>query len=138
MLYEYIDGASILGRMPKSDRATPSIASFLPLTPNFFEILLTLAQGEAHGYAIMRQVQERTRGTVRLLPGTMYRAFYRLEELGLIAEAATRPDPELDDERRRYYRLTDLGRAVAAAEAERLAEAVSTARRAELLPRGGS
>jgi DNA-binding PadR family transcriptional regulator len=111
---------------------------FLPLTPNFFEILLTLAQGEAHGYAIMRQVEERTRGTVRLLPGTMYRAFYRLEELGFIEEAPERPDPELDDQRRRYYRLTALGRRVAAAEAERLAEAVNTARRSELIPRSRS
>lgn len=111
---------------------------FLPLTPNFFEILLTLSLGEAHGYAIMRQVEERTGGTVRLLPGTMYRAFYRLEELGLIEEAEARPDPRLDDERRRYYRLTTLGRQVAAAEAERLAEAVRTARSSDLLPREGS
>lgn len=111
---------------------------FLPLTPNFFEILLTLAQGEAHGYAIMRQVEERTGGAVRLLPGTMYRAFYRLEERGLIEEAASRPDPALDDDRRRYYRLTALGRQVATAEAERLAEAVRTARASNLLPRGGA
>jgi len=121
-----------MSRTPEKD--PPPVDSFLPLTPNFFEILLTLAQGEAHGYAIMRRVEERTHGTVRLLPGTMYRAFYRLEELGLIEEAETRPDAELDDERRRYYRLTDLGRAVASAEAERLAEAVSTARRSHLLP----
>jgi DNA-binding PadR family transcriptional regulator len=115
-------------RLPVSDR-------FLPLTPNFFEILLTLAQGDAHGYAIMRRVEERTHGAVRLLPGTMYRAFHRLEELGLIEELSVRPDPELDDARRRYYRLTDLGRTVAGAEAERLAEAVQAARSADLLPR---
>jgi DNA-binding PadR family transcriptional regulator len=120
-------------RTPRRDEA-PGAQSFLPLTPNFFEILLTLAQGEAHGYAIMRQVEERTRGAVRLLPGTMYRAFYRLEELGLIEEAEARPDPHLDDERRRYYRLTQLGREVAAAEAQRLAEAVRTARRSRLIP----
>jgi DNA-binding PadR family transcriptional regulator len=120
-------------RTPRRDEAL-GVQNFLPLTPNFFEILLTLAQGEAHGYAIMRQVEERTRGAVRLLPGTMYRAFYRLEELGLIEEAEARPDPHLDDERRRYYRLTQLGREVAAAEAQRLAEAVRTARRSRLIP----
>lgn len=113
----------------------PSVDTFLPLTPNFFEILLTLAHADAHGYAIMRQVEERTRGAVRLLPGTMYRAFHRLGELGLIEELSVRPDPDLDDARRRYYRLTELGRAVAGAEAERLAEAVRTARSADLLPR---
>ena len=124
-------------RTPRPEEAARA-QSFLPLTPNFFEILLTLAQGEAHGYAIMRQVEERTHGAVRLLPGTMYRAFYRLEELGLIEEAEARPAPHLDDERRRYYRLTQLGREVAAAEAQRLAEAVRTARRSRLIPGQGS
>jgi DNA-binding PadR family transcriptional regulator len=110
-----------------------SPGSFLPLTPNFFEILLTLAEGEAHGYAIMQRVAERTGGAVKLLPGTMYRAFYRLEDIGLLAEAGDRPDAALDDERRRYYQLTDLGRRVAAAEAERLAATVRASRRADLL-----
>ena len=116
-----------------TDTDTRSPDSFLPLTPNFFEILLTLAQGEAHGYAIMRQVEERTGGRVRLLPGTMYRAFARLEELELIEEAAARPAPESDDERRRYYKLTALGREVAAAEARRLAATVRSAEAADLL-----
>lgn len=103
-------------------RATPR--DFLPLTPGFFEILLTLSAGEAHGYAIMQQVTERTSGRVRLLPGTMYRALNRLQEQGLIEETGDRPDPAMDDQRRRYYRLTALGRDVAAAEAERLAASV--------------
>lgn len=107
---------------------------YLPLTAGFFEILLTLAEGEAHGYAIMRVVHERTGGRVRLLPGTMYRALDRLGERGLIVEASERPDSELDDQRRRYYRLTALGRAVASAEAERLAATVRFAEAARLLP----
>lgn len=111
---------------------------FVPLTPGFFEILLTLARGESHGYAIMQEVEERTGGRVKLLPGTMYRAFQRLGEQGLIAEADERPDPAVDDERRRYYRLTELGRAVASAEAERLASSVRVAEAAELISGGRS
>lgn len=107
--------------------------SLLPLTPNFFEILLTLAEGDAHGYAIMQRVEARTGGRVRLLPGTMYRAFARLAELGLIEEAGERPDAEFDDERRRYYRITSGGRRVAAAEAERLQATLDAARAARLL-----
>lgn len=102
----------------------PVSDDFLPLTPGFFEILLTLSAGEAHGYAIMQQVDRRTDGKVRLLPGTMYRAFNRLQEQGLIEETGERPDASLDDQRRRYYRLTDLGRDVAAAEARRLSASV--------------
>jgi DNA-binding PadR family transcriptional regulator len=112
-------------------RAAPE--DFLPLTPGFFEILLTLSAGEAHGYAIMQQVTERTDGRVRLLPGTMYRAFNRLGEQGLIEETGERPDPGIDDQRRRYYRLTDLGRQVAAAEARRLAASLSFAAEHDLL-----
>ena len=96
----------------------------MPLTPGFFEILLTLSAGEAHGYAIMQKVGERTAGRVTLLPGTMYRAFNRLQEQRLIEESGERPDAALDDQRRRYYRLTDLGREVAAAEARRLAASI--------------
>lgn len=106
---------------------------FLPLTPGFFEILLTLAQGDAHGYAIMQAVEQRTDGAVKLLPGTMYRAFARLRELGLLDEADERPDPQQHDERRRYWRLTDLGRRVAAAEAARLRASVQVAEEARLL-----
>lgn len=107
---------------------------FLPLTPNFFEILLTLVDDEAHGYAILQRVLQRTDGRVRLLPGTTYRAFHRLMEMGLIEESGDRPHPEIDDQRRRYYRITELGRSVAAAEAERLASAVRVAREKKLLP----
>ena len=112
----------------------PRPDDFLPLTSGFFEILLTLAEGDAHGYAIMQAVARRTGGRIKLLPGTVYRAFHRLGELGLIEEAETRPAPDVDDERRRYYRLTPLGRRVAAAEAERLAASLRFAARAHLLP----
>lgn len=122
--------------MPAGSRDASTPESFLPLTPNTFEILLTLVEEEAHGYAIMQRVEERTGGRVQLLPGTMYRAFQRLEETGLIEEADERPDPEVDDRRRRYYRLTDLGRRVAEAEAERLAASVRAARRNDLIPGG--
>lgn len=113
------------------DRFRPQ--AFLPLTPVAFEILLALADGERHGYSIMREVAERSGGTVTLHPGTLYRALARLLESDLIQELAERPDPDHDDERRRYYRLSDRGIAVARAEAERLASQLTAARDRKLL-----
>jgi DNA-binding PadR family transcriptional regulator len=107
--------------------------SFLPLTPVVLEIALALAAGERHGYEIMQEVERRTDGQIALHPGTLYRALGRLLDQGLIEELDERPSPG-DDERRRYYRLTPLGHAVARAEVERLARQVSAARR---LFRGG-
>jgi len=101
---------------------------FLPLTPVVLEIALALAAGERHGYEIMQEVERRTSGQIVLHPGTLYRALSRLLEQGLIEELAERPSDE-DDERRRYYRLTTLGQAVARAEVERLAGQVLAARR---------
>ena len=109
---------------PKND---PDPASFLPLTPTVFDILLSLVDGERHGYAIMQEVSG------RLLPGTLYRALTRLLESGLVESSDQRPDPELDDERRRYYRLTGLGRRVIEAEAQRLVEQVRAARAKKLI-----
>lgn len=109
------------------------IEAHLPLTPVTFEVLLALGDGERHGYAIMREVEERTEGAVRLRPGTLYRAINRLLEMGFLEEAEERPDPAHDDQRRRYYRLTELGRRVAVAEAERLARVVMVARAKKLL-----
>lgn len=110
-----------------------------PLTANVFEILLTLADGDKHGYVIMQEVEERTRGRIKLLPGTLYRAFHRLIESDLIEETEERPAPDLDDQRRRYYRLTDRGRAVLTAEAERLADTVEAARARHVIrARGGA
>ena len=103
---------------------------FLPLTSVVFEILLALAAGERHGYEIMQDVERRTDGRIVLHPGTLYRALGRLLDQGLIEELDERPAADRDDERRRYYRLSTLGGAVARAEVERLAGQVSAARRA--------
>lgn len=101
---------------------------YLPLTPVVFEIALALASGERHGYEIMQEVERRTDGQIVLHPGTLYRALGRLLDQGLIEELDERR-PSGDDERRRYYRLTPLGHAVARAEVERLAGQVTAARR---------
>jgi len=93
-----------------------------------FQVLVALADGEKHGYAILKEVTRRTEGKVVLRAGTLYTAIRRFVNDGLIAESDERPDPALDDERRRYYRLTDRGRAVAMAETERLTETVAQAR----------
>ena len=113
---------------------TPDPRQFLPLTQATFNILLALASGEKHGYAIMQEVIERTGGEVKIGPGTLYGSIKRMHAAGWIVELDERPDPALDDERRRYYRLTDLGERVAIAEAERLAQLVAAARRRGLLP----
>lgn len=100
----------------------------LPLNPAMLHIVLALAEGEKHGYAIMREVEEFTDGAIRLGPGTLYRSIKQLLADGLIEESDERPDPALDDARRRYYRLTDFGGAVLVAETDRLARIVATAR----------
>jgi len=112
-------------------RATRAPESFLPLTSVVFEILVTLASGDHHGYSILAEVRERTGEPLR--PGSLYRAIGRLLDEDLVEELDERPDPEMDDERRRYYRLTGLGRQVAAAEAARLEAQVRHARAARLL-----
>ena len=127
--------------MVKHDRATrppePRPEDHLPLAPATFQILLSLADGERHGYAIMQEVAARTDGAVRLGAGTLYGALKRLLEGGLVAEAAERADPAMGvdagAERRRYYRLTAGGRAVARAEARRLDDLVRAARRKRLI-----
>jgi DNA-binding PadR family transcriptional regulator len=101
---------------------------FIPLKPQWFHILLTLAGGEQHGYGIMQEVLNRTTGKVRLWPATLYGSLKRLIEANLIEESSERPAPELDDARRRYYRLTTLGKQVLDAECERLQELVRTIR----------
>ena len=107
----------------------------LPLTPTMFEVVVSLADGEKHGYAILKEVARRTGGRVTLSAGTLYALIRRFVADGVIAESAERPDPALDDERRRYYRLTEFGRQVARAEAERMEEAVALARAKRLIPR---
>jgi len=107
--------------------------AFLPLPPATFHILLALADGELHGYAIMKGVAARSEGSVRLGPGTLYGALKRLLEGGLVEEGGERADPERGDERRRYYRLTQLGLSVVRAEARRLDAMVRAARRKKLI-----
>ena len=108
---------------------------YLPLSPAVLDIVLALGDDELHGYGIMREVRRRTDGRRRLAPGTLYRSLRQMQERGLVEESDERPDPDLDDERRRYYRLTDLGRRVAVAEVERLEGLVRTARSKGFAPR---
>src|SRR3954466_13567558 len=115
--------------MPKQGKVSDKVAEdFLPLSPPVFHILLALAEGEAHGYAIMQDVAQRSAGVVKLGPGTLYGAIGRMLEDGLIEESEERPVPEMDDSRRRYYRLTELGGEVLATETRRLAILVRAAR----------
>jgi len=108
----------------------------IALTPAVFQILLALADGERHGYGIMQEIALRTNGATRLGPGTLYRSIKRLLGEGLIAESDARPDPALDDERRRYYRLTVSGRRAVSMEARRLAQLVGMARAKRVLGPG--
>ena len=105
----------------------------LHLSPAAFHIMLVLADGENHGYAIMREVAEHTQGRMRLGPGLLYGTIKRMLADGWIEESDERPDPKLDDERRRYYRLTSVGRKLVQAEAERLEQLVNVARKKRLL-----
>jgi DNA-binding PadR family transcriptional regulator len=111
--------------MPKRP---PDPDTFLPLTPAIAHILLALADQDRHGYAIMQEVERITGGAVRMGPGTLYGTIKRMMAAGLIEEADERPDPGLDDERRRYYGATALGRAVLEAETSRMSALVSAAR----------
>jgi len=100
----------------------------LPLTPAVFNILLALADGEKHGYGIMQEVEANTKGQVLMGPGTLYGSIKRMLQADLIEESDERADPDMDDQRRRYYKLTDLGRRTLKMEAERLAAQVKIAR----------
>jgi len=110
------------------------VDALLPLPPATFHILLALADEDRHGYAIIQEVEARTGGDLRLSAGTLYRSIQRMLEQGLLVETRDRPAPEEDDERRRYYRITPLGKAVAKAEARRLDQLVRLARAAGFAP----
>lgn len=110
------------------------VTDFLPLTPAIAHILLAVADEDRHGYAIMQEVARLTDGGTRMGPGTLYGTIKRLLAGGLIEEADERPDPDLDDERRRYYRLTKLGRQVLEAEAARMATLLGAARAKKVFP----
>ena len=120
---------------PRGTDADPDPESFLPLHRDTFHILVSLADRDRHGYAVMQDVLERTDGKLRLSPSSLYASIRRLLEQELIEELDERPDPAHDDERRRYYRLTRLGRDVAKAEARRLERLLADARATGLLPR---
>ena len=113
---------------------TDSPDDLLPLPPAAFHILMSLAEEERHGYAIIQDVESRTDGDLRLSPGTLYRSIQRMLQQGLIVESRRRPAPALDDERRRYYRITPLGTATARAEMRRLTQLVRLARARGLTP----
>ena len=114
-------------------RPVHEAAERVPLTPAAFAMLLALAGGELHGYGIIKEVEALTQGQMRLGPGTLYRSIKQMLSARLIEEASERPDPSLDDERRRYYRLTHGGQQAARAEAQRLERLVSQARARHLL-----
>ncbi len=120
-------------RSPRDDQPRPE--DFLPLHRDTFHILVSLADRDRHGYSILLDVADRTSGTLRFSPSSLYASIKRLLHQGLIEELAERPDPEKDDERRRYYRLTRLGRRVAEVEARRLERLLVDARATGLLRR---
>jgi DNA-binding PadR family transcriptional regulator len=117
--------------MPHSQN---EISALIPLPPATFHILMAVAQEDRHGYGIIQDVTRRTNGELRLSAGTLYRSIQRMLEQGLISETDDRPAPEFDDERRRYYRITAFGTAVARAEIRRMAQLVRMARTQGLLP----
>lgn len=114
-------------------KAIQNPEDLLPLTPVVFNILLALADGEKHGYGIMLEVEVNTSGQMQMGPGTLYGSIKRMLKAGLVEESDERPDPKLDDQRRRYYRTTGLGERVLRLEAERLASQVALARAKNLL-----
>ncbi len=116
--------------MKNSNRDSEAL---LPLTPAVFHILLALADSERHGYGIMQEIAARAGSSVRMGPGTLYGSIKRMLADGLIEASGERPDPELDDERRRYYRLTDFGRRALTAEAQRLEQVVRVAQSKHVL-----
>jgi DNA-binding PadR family transcriptional regulator len=118
----------------QAERRDPE--AMLPLSPAMFHILLALADGERHGYSIMQEIAAHSGGRMRIGPTTLYRSIKHLLANGLIVEVDERPDPALDDERRRYYRLTHFGQQVAVAETQRMEQALSVVRTKPLL--GGS
>jgi DNA-binding PadR family transcriptional regulator len=111
------------------------VKALLPLQPTTFHILLSLTDEDRHGYAIILEVARRTQGELKLSAGTLYRSIQRMLETGLIVETRSRPAPEMDDERRRYYRITPLGKAAAEAEAGRLRDLLKMARLCGVAPR---
>jgi DNA-binding PadR family transcriptional regulator len=122
---------------PRTRREGTEPEEHLPLSRDTFDVLVSLADQDRHGYAILQDILERTGGRIRLSPSTLYAVIRRLLESGLIEELDDRPDPAHDDERRRYYRLSSLGRRVAREEAKRLTRLLADARASGLVPKKG-
>jgi DNA-binding PadR family transcriptional regulator len=112
---------------------TEHMSPLQPLTPAVFHILMALADGEKHGYSIMKDVEKQTNGNLKLGPGTLYGSIKRMLEAGLLEESDERPDPSMDDERRRYYRMSGFGQKVLSVESQRLEQAVNIARQKQVL-----
>lgn len=112
---------------------TDTIYPNQPLTPAVFHILMALADGEKHGYSIMKDVEKQTDGKIKLGPGTLYGSIKRMLAAKMIEESDERPDPAMDDERRRYYRMSGLGQTILNTECQRLDQAVKTARQKQVL-----
>src|SRR5688572_6937036 len=110
------------------------VNALLPLPPATFHILTALADADRHGYAIIQDISARTQGELHMSAGTLYRSIQRMQEQGLIVETRQRPAPEDDDDRRRYYKITAFGLAVARAEARRLTQMVKLARARGIAP----
>ena len=121
--------------MPQKSFEQESPEDFLPLQKDMFHILVALAGHDRHGYSIMQDIMARTEGRHGISPSSLYSAIKRMLDVGLIEELDERPDPESDDQRRRYYRITHFGRRVAIAEARRLERLLSDARATGLVPR---
>lgn len=119
-----------------ADSSLPAPEDVLPLTPATFHILLALVGQERHGYSIMREVESYTQGKIRLGATTLYRSIKQMLAARLVEETDARPDPELDDERRRYYRITAFGQRVLQAEARRLAALVTLAQEKGIIAAG--
>ena len=116
----------------------PKPADFLPLSHTQFHILLVLTKGTNHGYGIMKEIEAETRGRFKVGPATLYRSIKQMLDANLIEETDEQPDPKIDDERRRYYRLSKFGRRVVTAEAQRLAELVKIAGESHLIKKRAS
>ncbi len=122
-----------MGEEPFMTTTDANPKAFLPLSPQVYHILVSLVDGDRHGYGMLQEIERRTGDGVRLGTGTLYTAVKRLVASGLIEETEQRPDPDLDDHRRRYYTLTSLGRSVAAADAARMDGLVYMAKEKSLL-----
>ena len=122
--------------MPSKKSRADDVAALLPLKPQDYHILFVLLDVERHGYGMVKEIERLTSGKVRLEAGNLYRSVRRMIQQGLIVESDRRPAPESDDERRRYYRITDLGRQVVVAETDRMRELVAAAEAQLALPDG--